>query len=123
MRVSHYKRLPEIDARLSIIAVTGEVPGLKVGGWGISKLKGVFLGLVGSLCNTGGAWGGGVTIAEQLSMPLYSCYTIITSQFIPVLIFPLFAFFPGAPRSSANKDIYRKQESFKDRHWTLDSNI
>lgn len=34
--------------------MTGEVPGLEVGGWGVSKLKGVFLGLAGSLYSTGG---------------------------------------------------------------------
>lgn len=48
--------------------MTGEVPGLKVGGWRLGRceatVKGVFLGLVGSLCGTGGGGGGGGVVYD-----------------------------------------------------------
>lgn len=77
--VSHNKRLPEIDARLSIIVVTGEVPGWK--GWRSGVLKaeggGVFLGVVGSFLRSlvGIAFHCGPALLNAIVL----CYMIITT--------------------------------------------
>lgn len=82
--VSHNKGLPEIDARLSIIVVAGEVPGWK--GWRSGAFEsrrggggggGVFLSVVGSFLRS--LAGFAFHCSPALLNAIVLCYMIITT--------------------------------------------